>query len=133
MIKQLVLITIFAAISSYPCFAQNLARFGDIRPGMADKKLEKQAVWLANRRGLNYNWREVYKKAVIISHKWEPELDKDGFMKGRKIHMELYAELPTGRCAMTDFTFRQKVLPDETFTHELYYVSVGDMVYIDCE
>ncbi len=113
--------------------AQNQAKFSGIKPGMKDEKLEKMAVKLANKRGMVFDWHEVYYKAVIISDKWELDLDRDGFLKGRKIHMELLSILPSGRCAMTDFTFKQKLLHDEKFSSALYYDRVSDLVYVDCE
>lgn len=118
---------------STPAFAQNQARFSDIKPGMEDKNLEWQAVREANKRGLMFCWKEDFTKAVIISPKWELDLDKDGFVKARKIHVILYSVLWSGKCAMTDFTFKQKLLPDETFSGQLYYQAVGDMVYAECE
>jgi hypothetical protein len=132
MIKHLIffaLLTFWAV----PALAQNQARFSDIKPGMVNKDLEYQAIREANKRGLTLCWKEDFTKAVIISKKWEYELNKDGFAEARKIHMVLYAVLWSGKCAMTDFTFKQKLLPDDTFSDKLYYQSVGDMVYVECE
>lgn len=127
---------VFIVVMIFSCLrasGQNQARFSDVKPGMTNKALERQAVWLANKRGMNYNWHQRYKKAVIISRKWDLLLDKNGFLKGRRIHMELYAEFPNGKCAMADFSFRQKLLVDETFSDELQYDSAGDIVEIECE
>ncbi len=132
MIKHFIYFALLTFLA-VPAFAQNKARFSDIKAGMEDRDLEYQAIREANKRGLMFCWKEDFTKAVIISKKWEYELDKDGFAIARKIHMVLYAVLWSGRCTMTDFTFKQKLLPNETFSDKLYYQSVGDMVYVECE
>jgi hypothetical protein len=127
------IVLIIAIFFSASAYAQNQTRFSDIKPGMQDTELEWQAIKEANKRGLTFCWKEDFTKAVIISPKWELEMDSEGFVKWRKIHMVLYAVQWNGRCAITDFTFKQKLLPDETFSDKLYYQSVGDMVYVECE
>ena len=133
MTRYLVLLSIVVFSFCTSSIAQNKAKFSDIKPGMTDAKLEKMAVKLANKRGMVFNWHEVYYKAVILSKNWELDLDRDGFLKGRKIHMQLLAILPSGRCATTDFTFKQKLLHNEKFSSALYYDRVSDLVYVDCE
>jgi hypothetical protein len=131
--KQLLGIFICSLLINIQAFSQNKVKFSDIKPGMKDEQLEKEALRIANKRGIDYAWREYYTKAVIISDKWELEYTKNGFLKGRKIHMNLYGKLPQGKCAISDFTFKEKLLPDEKFSDMLYYDHVGDMVYVDCE
>ena len=128
-----ILILIAFILVTVPAVAQNKARFSDIKPGMTDKIMEHQAIILANRRGTNFCWHEDYSKAKIISTKWQPDLDKNGFIRGRIIHIELYGQFLNGKCIMTDFTYKQKLLPDDTYSDMLYYDSAGDMVYAECE
>jgi len=133
MLKYLALILATIILIKQPAAAQNQVRFSDIKPGMTNPSIEKQAIWLANRREANYTRREEYHKAVIISNKWEPDPDKNGFYKGCELHIELYGEMPNGKCIMADFTFIEKLLPNETYSKVLDYGSVGDMVYVECE
>jgi hypothetical protein len=130
--KYRILFLVIALFYTMYCHAQNQAKFSDIKPGMSDRWLEREGVRLANKRGMNYAWHERYFKAIIISGDWEPYFTCDGFLKGRLLHMELYAEMPNGKCAMGDFTFKQKLLEDDTLS-DLYYDSAGDLVYVDCE
>ena len=113
--------------------AQNLARFSNIKPGMQDGDIERRAVKIANQRAWDLRCPEDYTKAIIISHKWKHELDRNGFVTGRVIHLELYCERPDGKCGMADFIFKQKHLGEGAYTQRLFFVAMGDMVTIDCE
>ena len=67
-------IILFIVIALSPrAFAQNLARFSDIEPGMVDGDIEQWAVKVANQRAIDLRCPEDYIKAVIISRKWLPE------------------------------------------------------------
>jgi hypothetical protein len=112
---------------------QNLATFSDIRPAMKNKNIEKAAVFLANQKSAEWYWPEDYKKAVIISDKWSDIYDKFGRLKGQKINMVLYGEMPDGKGVLTDFTFIRKLKSDEKLSDYLSYYSVGDMVYAEAE
>src|SRR5436190_14362963 len=115
--KVVVTFFLIALCSSFSSsYGQNLTKFSDIKPGMRDKWIEREAVRLANKRGMNYNWHERYLKAVIISSDWEPYGTRDGCLKGRKIHLELYAEMPGGKCFMADFIFKEKLREDGTLS-----------------
>ena len=133
MIKHCLLIPLAIVLSIPVSFAQNLARFSDIRPGMTDGEIEQRAVKIANQRAWDLRCPEDYTQAVIISHKWKQELDRDGFVTGRVIHLELYCERPEGKCGMADFVFKQKHLGEGEYTRKLFFVAMGDMVTIDCE
>ena len=131
--NRLILLLIATLLFSTGAYAQNAARFSDLKAGMTDRGLELQAIREANKRGIAFCWREDYSKAIIISPKWEMDLDANGYLRARKIHVQLYGTLSNGRCAVTDFTFKQKLLRNEKFSTKLYYESVGDMVYVECE
>lgn len=133
MLKYFALIFLNLFILSSSAFAQNLAKYSDIVPGMEDRDIERQAVHLANKQGTNYHWPEEYEQATIISRKWDLVVDNDGFSIGRKIHAVLYGKLPGGKCIMTDFTFIQKLQPNEIYSGTLSYGSVVDMVVVECE
>jgi len=132
MLKHILLLLVTSACS-LSVFAQNRARFSDIRPGMLDGEIEQRALKIANQRAVDLRCPEDYTKAVIISRKWVHELDKDGFATGRTIHVELYARTEDGKCGMTDFMFRQKHLGEGEYSRKLYFVSMGDMFTVDCE
>ncbi|MCW3121629.1 MAG: hypothetical protein JWQ38_1121 [Flavipsychrobacter sp.] len=131
LLRAIILFIVFAL--SPRAFAQNLARFSDIEPGMIDGEIEQLAVKVANRRAVDLRCPEDYIKAVIISRKWLPEPGKNGTIRGREIHLELYCRFPEGRCAMTDMIFRQKTLEEGGYSRKLYFVAMGDMITIDCE
>ena len=112
---------------------QNQATFSDIKPAMKNKSIEKAAVFLANQKSAEWYWPEDYKKAVIISDKWRDVYDKCGRLKGKKINLVLYGEMPDGKGVLTDFTFIRKLESDEQLSDHLSYYSVGDMVYAEAE
>ncbi len=118
---------------SSPVFSQNRAKFSHIVPGMLDGEIEQRAVKIANDRAQDLRCPETYTKAVIISRKWTHELDRDGFATGRVIHLELYCERPDDKCGMANFTFKQKYVGGGEYTRKLFFVSMGDMVTVDCE
>lgn len=130
--KHLMLVFTIILLNT-PVFSQNEATFGGIKPGMVNREIERQAIRVANKRCGDFGWQEEYYRAVIISHEWQRDLDKNGFLKGRKIHIELLAKKPNGKCVMADFTFRQKLLGDGTFSQRLIYDGTDDLVYVDCE
>jgi len=114
--------------------AQNRARFSNIVAGMKDWEVEAEAVKLANKRAREYAWPEEYRKAKIISDHWKNIYDCDGYLIAREIHLELYAIMRSGRCAMADFTFREKLHEDGKSTRVLFlYDHIGDLVFIECE
>jgi hypothetical protein len=119
--------------TSAPAFSQNQVRFSDIKRGMQDDELEYQAIKLANKQAAAYQWPEEFSRATIVSSRWTILYDKNGFAKARKIHMQLYGRMLSGKCAMANFIFKQNILPDETFSDKLRYHSVGDILYVDCE
>lgn len=131
--KKLFSVIICSLVVSATVNAQNKVRFSEIKAGMTDKALEKDALKIANKRGIDYCWREYYTKAVITSEKWEMAYNKNGFLVGRRIHMMLYGKLPEGKCVISDFTFKEKLLPDEKFSNILYYDHVGEMVHVECD
>jgi hypothetical protein len=113
--------------------AQNAAKFSDIQPGMVDGEIEQRAIKIANQRAVDLRCPEDYTKAVIISRKWTHELNRDGFVTGRVIHLELYCERPEGNCGMADFVFKQKYTDEGAYSRKLYFVSMGDTFAVDCE
>jgi hypothetical protein len=114
--------------------AQNQARFSNIQAGMKDYEVEREAVRLANKQARNYNWPEEFWKAKIISDHWKDIRDEDGDLVAREIHLELYAVMNSGKCAMADFTFREKLHEDGKSTRVLFlYDHIGDMVNVACE
>lgn len=126
----LLLMLLFAV----PATAQNQARFSNIKPGMKDYEVEREAVRLANKRAREYAWPEEFWKAKIISDHWEDIRDHEGYLVAREIHLELYAVMNSGKCAMADFTFREKLHEDGKSTHILFlYDHIGDMVNVQCE
>lgn len=133
MIKHLALTIVAAILLTTDAFSQNHSRFRDIVPGMMDGEIEQRAVKIANQRAIDLRCPEDYTKAVIISRKWKHELDKDGFVTGRVIHLELYCEKPDGICGMADFIFKQKSLGEGEYTRKLFFVSMGDTFAVDCE
>lgn len=130
-ISRLITLSIF--LFYLPANAQNQATFSDIKPAMKNKSIEKAAVFLANQKSAEWYWPEDYKKAVIISDKWRDVYDKWGRLKGQKINMVLYGEMPDGKGVLTDFTFIRKLESDEQLSDYLSYYSVGDMVYAEAE
>lgn len=132
MIKQIVLTFTIVLLSSI-AFSHNHAKFNDIVPGMVDGDIEQRAIKIANQRAIDLRCPEDYTKAVIISHKWKHELDKNGFVTGRVIHLELYAEFPEGKCGMADFIFKQKYTYEGGYSRKLFFVSMGDMFTVECE
>jgi len=124
------LIVLTASLS--PACAQNKITFHDIKAGMKDERLERQALRIANERATNLHWLAEYKMAKIISQKWTVVRDYDGYPLGRTIDIELYCVKPNGDCAMADFVFKQKY-KDEEFSDRLICLHVGDFINIDCE
>jgi hypothetical protein len=131
--KKSVLILLIIVLYVHPAIAQNRARFSNIVPGMRVKWIEQEAVRLANQLAGNRRCPEEYSKAKILSYDWMFELDKWGWVTGRKLHIELYAEFPDGHCGMADFIFREKLMPNDEFAHKLQFEKMGDMYTIDCE
>ena len=132
MIKHPALCIALTIISSVCANAQNQVRFSDIKAGMVDPYLEKQALNIANERATDLHWLAEYKKATIISKKWQPIINTNGILTGREIHMELYCVEQNGNCEIADFTFRQKYKDGEYSTH-LFCTKVGQLYNIDCE
>lgn len=118
---------------SVPALAQNQVKFSEIIPGMKNEWLENECIRLGNKRAAEYMWPEEFSRAKILSKKWEILYDRNGFAKARKIHVQLYGTMNSGRCGMADFFFKENLLGDETWSDVLVYHSVGDIVYVDCE
>ena len=134
MIKYLSLILAAFVCCAIPARSQNEVRFSSIKAGMKDLDIEREAVRLANKRAIEYHWPEEFWKAKIISDDWEDIFDADGDLAARKIHIELYARMNSGKCAMADFTFKEKLDEDGQFSRILFlYDHIGDMVNIECE
>src|ERR1039458_9628913 len=117
MIKYLVPVILALLFSWSPASAQNQVKFSKLKPGMRDEFIEREAVRLANKRAMLYAWHEEFRQAKIISDNWEDIIDCDGNLVGREIHIELYATLFSGKCAMADFTFREKLIEDGRYSH----------------
>jgi len=121
-------------IFSLSAQAQNQARFSNIKPGMKDADVEREAVRLANKRAREYAWPEEFWKAKIISDHWENIRDEEGYLVAREIHLELYAVMNSGKCAMADFTFRETREEDGKYSRlKFKYDRIGDMVNVQCE
>lgn len=131
--KQIIFCLIAITCCTAHVCSQNLAKFSHIVPGMLDGEIEQRAIKIANDRAWNLRCPETYTKAVIISRKWTHELDREGFATGRVIHLELYCERPDDKCGMANFTFKQKYIGGGEYTRKLFFVSMGDMVTVDCE
>ncbi len=119
-------------IAALPASAQNKTKFSNIKAGIKDEWLEHQALRIANKRATDLHWLAEYKKATIISSQWQVILDDEGYLIGRKIHMELYCVLPEGNCKMADFTFKQKY-KDDGYQDRLICIKVGQLFNVDCE
>ena len=132
MIKYFIALLFVIFIAVLPATAQNKAKFSDIRPGMEDEWLEHQALRIANERATDLHWLAEYKRATIISKKWQVILDNEGYLVGRKIHMELYCVEPNGNCQIADFTFKQKY-KDGEYKDRLICTHVGELFNVDCE
>ncbi len=125
---------LFLLLITIPSFAQNQARFSNIKPGMKDADVEREAVRLANKRAREYAWPEEFWKAKIISDHWENIRDEEGYLVAREIHLELYAVMNSGKCAMADFTFRETLEEDGKYSRlKFKYDRIGDMVNVQCE
>lgn len=112
---------------------QNLVRFSDIKAGMNDWYIEKEAVRLANKWATDTRCPEEYTKAVIVSADWEYYYHINGELAGRKLLVQVYCERPGLQCGMADFTFRQKYLGDHEFSGKLTCKRIGDMIAVECE
>lgn len=132
MIKCFVAFLLLVFISVLSANAQNRVKFSGIKAGMEDEWLEHQALRIANERATDLHWLAEYKRATIISDKWQVILDGEGYLIGRKIHMELYCVLPEGNCKMADFTFKQKY-KDGEYQDRLICIKVGQLFNVDCE
>lgn len=132
MIKYIAGWVFVIAACSISAIAQNQAKFSDIKAGMKNKWLEQQALRIANERATDLHWLAEYKKATIISKKWQPILNDYGYLVGRKIHMELYCVEQNGNCEMADFTFKQKYKA-EGYSNRLICIKVGQLYNVDCE
>lgn len=131
--KQQIALIALTFLLHFTVYGQNRARFSDIQPGMVNKHLEHQALRLANERATNLRWPLEYKKALIISPKWNLLYDKNGFVKGREIHMQLYCTARSGKCGTADFTFKQRHIADGFYSDRLQYVYAGDFYDTECE
>ena len=132
MAKYFIAFLVILLVPVLSAHAQNQARFSDIKAGMEDEWLEHQALRIANERATDLQWLVEYKRATIISPKWQVILDDNGYLIGRKIHMELYCEEKNGNCKMADFTFKQKYL-DDGYSDRLICIKVGQLFNVDCE
>ena len=112
--------------------AQNGVKFSDIKAGMKNRQLERQALRIANERATDLHWLAEYKKATIISKKWQLILNDEGYLAGRKISMELYCVEQNGNCEIADFTFKQKYT-DEGYSERLICIKIGQFINVDCE
>ena len=131
--NQLVTLFLFAfIIPTLPTYAQNKIKFSDIKAGMRNEGIERQALWLANERATNLHWLAEYKKAKIISDKWQVVGSDPEEPICRIIHIELYCEKQDGDCEMSDFTFREK-FKDGKYQHKLLFLNAGDFIHVDCE
>ena len=133
MIKHSAFILLAFFLFIAPAIAQNQARFSDITPGMKVGWIERDAIKLANRLAGNRRCPEEYTKAKILSYDWIFELDRWGYVTGRKIHIELYCELPDGHCGMADFIFREKLMDNDEFADKLQFEKMGALYTVDCE
>ncbi len=128
------LFILFLLLLSVTSFAQNQARFSNIIRGMKDADVEREALRLANKKAREYHWPEEFWKAKIISDHWKNFYDEEGNLMAREIHLELYAVMNSGKCAMADFTFREKLHEDGKSTRVMFlYDHIGDMVNVQCE
>lgn len=100
---------------------------------MVDEWLVLEALKIANQHAVDTRCPEEYTKGVIISNKWQLEYTKDGFVKGRIIHMDLYCEREGDRCGVVHFTFRQKHEIDGAFTRRIFFVKAGKTYNVPCE
>ena len=101
---------------------------------MHNRFIEQEAVRLANRQARNYQWPEEFYKAKIISRRWHNFYAPDGCVIARVIHIELYAHMRSGRCAMVDVTYKEKLDADGPNSRILFlYDKIGDMVNVECE
>ena len=132
MIKYIVSFLFAAVVYCTPAAAQNQAKFSDIKAGLKNKRLEQQALRIANERATDLHWLAEYKKATIISKKWQPILNDEGYLVARKIHMELYCVEQNGNCEIADFTFKQKYTA-EGYSDRLICIKVGQLYNVDCE
>ena len=132
MIKYITSLVFIVFLHNIPAIAQNQARFSDIKAGMRNKQLERQALRIANERATDLHWLAEYKKATIISKKWQPILNDEGYLVGRKIHMELYCVEQNGNCEIADFTFKQKY-KGEGYSDRVICIKVGQLYNVDCE
>ncbi len=127
-----VISSLLAIIFFAPCtLAQNNVQFSDIKAGMHDRWVEREALRVANMRATNLHWLAEYKRATIISHKWRIVTLGDEIVC-RVIHIELYCEKPGERCEMADFTFKQKYHGDG-YINKLTFVDAGQFIHIECE
>lgn len=133
MAKIFIALFLILSLQGSHTYAQNHARFRDFKAGMIDENLVKQALKIANERALNLRCPETYTKGIILSYNWINELDKNGFVNARRIHIELYSERPDGRCAIADYTFKQKHEIDDVFSKKLIFEKVGGSYFVDCE
>ncbi len=129
----LILHIVLMSLSCNLLYGQNKARFSDFKPGMIDEQLVEKALKVANERAVNLRCSELYTKGVITSTGWQLEYDNNGFVKGRKIHIELYCERIHQHCGIANFTFRQKHEVDGDFYPKLLFDKVGYMYDVDCE
>jgi len=100
---------------------------------MKDKRLEEEALWVANKRATTTRCREEYVWAKIVSENWELERNEDGEIIGRHLHMELYGETDDGRCGVSHCIFRQRVQGDNTYAPKLKLADMGPFYALDCE
>jgi hypothetical protein len=133
MLRTFSLLGVVPAFCGTVCFGQNGARFDAIKPGMYDEQLVQQALKIANQRAVNMRCPERYIKGVILSYQWHNVVDREGFVTGRKIHVELYCERPGEMCGMADFTFLERYVAAGAFSDRLVFVRNGNTYAVDCE
>lgn len=116
-----------------PARAQNSARFCDIKAGMDNEWVELQAIKWANRRAGALRCREVYKRATIVSDKWELCTDRYRNVTGRRVHVVLYGETYDGHCGVAHFIFIQPHEGRGYFSRRLKGYQTGDFYDVACE
>ncbi|GAA4469209.1 hypothetical protein GCM10023093_28220 [Nemorincola caseinilytica] len=114
-------------------YAQNSARYRDIKRSWRDPELEYSGLVAANKKAASIRCQEHYILAKIVSDDWEVLANEDGNIVARYIHMELYGETRDGRCGVAHCVFRQKRMGDETYSSHLRLVELGEFYNMECE
>ncbi len=113
--------------------AQNYARYADIQSTWRDPELERQAIWVVNRKVSGIRCQEHYISAKIVSEGWHEQHNRHGDLASRTVHMELYAETDNDRCGVAHCIFRQKMLDGGVWSPRLYLVELGELYHMECE